>query len=110
MQFPITFMVAPVVLAITTLVHPSDLQGQAPAERAVSPTAARVGVLSWKRAIHWASAGPVIHCGPAPLTERPGAAAELARPRVAPLEAAFLDAATVKRTLAARPPSAWSKP
>lgn len=35
---------------------------------------------------------------------------ELARPRVAPLEAAFLDEVTVKRTLAARQQSARSKP
>jgi hypothetical protein len=43
-------------------------------------------------------------------SERAGAAAELARPRCAPLEAAFLDEVTVKQTLAARQQSARSKP
>lgn len=47
-----------------------------------------------------ASAPQVIHCGPAPLTERPGAHWELSRLRVAPLEAAFAEAGRAKRSVA----------
>ena len=67
----------------------------------VGATAMQLAALSWQRAANWAGTAPVIHCGPAPLTERPGSAAELARPHVIPLEAAFLDAVTLRRTLAA---------
>lgn len=52
------------------------------------------------RAAQWAAAARVIHCGPAPLTERPGIQAEFARPHVAPLESAFADAARVNRSVA----------
>jgi hypothetical protein len=47
-----------------------------------------------------APATQVIHCGPAPLTERPGIQWEFSRPRVAPLETAFAEAARVKRSFA----------
>jgi hypothetical protein len=67
-----------------------------------APRAVQLESLSRVRARHWAAMTPAIRCTPAPLTERPTAAAEFARPRVLPLEAAFLDAATVKRTFAAR--------
>lgn len=45
-------------------------------------------------------ARPVIHCGPAPLTERPGVQWEFSRPHAAPLETAFADAARAKRSVA----------
>ena len=86
------------VLGIAGLAVPPALQGQAVT---VAPRAVQLELLSRERARHWAAATPAIRCAPAPLTERPTAAAEFARPRVLPLEAAFLDAATVKRTFAA---------
>jgi hypothetical protein len=55
--------------------------------------------LSNYRAVRWASAARVIHCSPAPLTERPGVQAEFARPHVAPLDEAFADAQSVKRAI-----------
>lgn len=42
----------------------------------------------------------VLHCGPAPLTERPGIQWEFSRPQVAQLETAFAEAARVKRSFA----------
>ena len=63
---------------------------------------ALLSALANYRAVRWASAAPVIHCAPAPLTERPGVEAELARPRVAPIEEAFADAQSVKRAIAYR--------
>jgi hypothetical protein len=54
------------------------------------------------RAVRWASASPGIHCAPAPLTERPGAQLELARPPVMPIEESFADAQSVKRAIAYR--------
>lgn len=55
--------------------------------------------LSNYRAVRWASAGEVVHCSPAPLTERPGVQAEFARPHVVPLEESFADAQSVKRAV-----------
>jgi len=86
------------VLGIAGLAVPPALHGQA---ATAAPRALQLEFLSRERARHWAAATPAIRCAPAPLTERPTAAAEFARPRVLPLEAAFLDAATVKRTFAA---------
>ena len=63
---------------------------------------ALLSALANYRAVRWASASPVIHCGPAPLTERPGAQSELARPRVVPIEESFVDAQSVKRAIAYR--------
>jgi hypothetical protein len=63
---------------------------------------ALLSALANYRAVRWASASPVIHCGPAPLTERPGVQSEMARPRVMPMEEAFADAQSVKRAIAYR--------
>jgi hypothetical protein len=63
---------------------------------------ALLSALANYRSVRWASASPLIHCGPAPLTERPGAQAEMARPRVLPIEEAFADAQSVKRAVAYR--------
>jgi hypothetical protein len=65
-----------------------------------TPVASQINLLSRDRAVRWATAGRVLHCGPAPLTERPGIESEFARPRVVPLESAFADAARVKRAVA----------
>jgi hypothetical protein len=96
------------VLAVTSLAGASRLQAQtAPASRfhpdsvvSGTPVASQLSVLSRDRAVRWATAGRVLHCGPAPLTERPGIESEFARPRVVPLESAFADAARVKRSIA----------
>jgi hypothetical protein len=98
MRYPMVALVAPLVLAITAS---APAEAQASAAPRVSATAMQLAALSRQRAAKWASTAPVVHCGPAPLTERPGSAAELTRPHVIPLEAAFLDAVTVRRTLAA---------
>jgi hypothetical protein len=63
---------------------------------------ALLSALANYRAVRWASALPIIHCAPAPLTERPGAHLELARPRVVPIEESFADAKSVKRAMAYR--------
>jgi hypothetical protein len=63
---------------------------------------ALLSALANYRAVRWASASPVIHCAPAPLTERPGAQLELARPPVMPIEESFADAQSVKRAIAYR--------
>lgn len=107
MQFPPTFAYAyPVVLSVAGLSVPSVLRSQTEVVMRPSPVAAELGRRTKSRAVRWAAVAPVIHCGPAPLTERPGAAADLARPRVVPLEEAFLDAAIVKRRLARTNPAA----
>jgi hypothetical protein len=77
-----------------------ELQAQASKEHPVRATGVQIGALSRERAERWVRTAPVIHCAPAPLTERPGSPGELDRPRVAPLEAAFLDAVRARRTLA----------
>jgi hypothetical protein len=94
-------LAAPVLFAIAGFTRPSQLQAQAASVTRPINAATQLGALSRERAVRWAGARPVIHCSPAPLTERPGAAAEFARPQVTPLEEAFLDAAIVKRTYAA---------
>jgi hypothetical protein len=91
-------LVAPLVLGIAGLAVPPALQGQA---ATAAPRAVQLEFLSRERARLWTATTPAIRCAPAPLTERPTAAAEFARPKVLPLEAAFLDAATVQRTFAA---------
>jgi hypothetical protein len=107
MQVPPAFAYAfPAVLSVAGLTVPSVLQGQTEVAMRPSPVAAELGRRTESRAVRWAAVAPVIHCGPAPLTERPGAAADLARPRVVPLEEAFLDAAIVKRRLARTNPPA----
>jgi hypothetical protein len=99
MQYRST-MAIPALLAATGLTVPSVLHAQVAATRRMSPTALELNALTRERAFRWVAAAPVIHCVPAPLTERPGIAEELARPRMAPLEATFFDAAAAKRTLA----------
>jgi hypothetical protein len=98
MQHRAIALVAPLVLGLAGLAVPPALRAQA----ATAPRVVQLESLSRERARHWAAMTPAIRCAPAPLTERPTAAAEFAQPRVLPLEAAFLDAATVKRTFAAR--------
>jgi hypothetical protein len=81
---------------------------QAQARFASQPTSshlaapALLSALANYRAVRWASASPVIHCAPAPLTERPGAQLELARPAVVPMEESFADAQSVRRAIAYR--------
>ena len=96
MRHRIHGIIAPALVATAVLIHPVEL----PAQTASSYAGAQLSALAAKRADAWRRAAPVIHCGPAPLTERPEAAAEQARPHQAPLEAAFLDARRVKRVLA----------
>jgi hypothetical protein len=95
------------VIAVMTLDPPSRLEAQNSAPPNVSTAASLLDVLARERAGQWSSAAPIVHCRPAPLTEQPGAEAERARPRVLPLETAFLDAVSVKRLMIARaqPPS-----
>lgn len=87
-------------LGVSFLAAPPQLDAQEQVMLRESATARRLGVLAQRRASQWARSKPEIHCGPAPLTERPTAAAEFARPRPVPLESAFLDGATSKRRLA----------
>jgi len=94
-------LTAPILLVIAGFATPGGLSAQTVSPRP-SPAVLQLGALSRLRAERWADATPAIHCSPAPLTERPSAAAEVGRPHVAPLEAAFLDAAVVKRTFASR--------
>lgn len=63
---------------------------------------ALLSALANYRAVRWASAAPVIRCAPAPLTERPAAQSELARPHVVPIEETFADAQSVKRAISYR--------
>jgi hypothetical protein len=102
MQYRIIPAVVPVLLAIAGFSRPSALQAQAAAAPQLIPAATRLGTLSRERAARWAEAAPLIRCAPAPLTEHPATAGEFARPHVAPLEEAFLDAAAVKRTFVVR--------
>ena len=98
MQHRAIALVAALVLGIVGLAIPPAVHAQA---AFAAPRAVQLEFLSRERARQWAATTPAVRCAPAPLTERPTAAAEFARPRVLPLEAAFLDAATVKRTFAA---------
>lgn len=95
---------APILLAGAGLVRPPALKAQIASAAHSIPATTRLEVLTSERAARWAASAPVIHCAPAPLTERPGSAGELTRPHVAPLEEAFLDAATARRTYAVRVP------
>ena len=93
---------APLLFAIAGLSRPSPVLAQAASAPGLTSAMTHLGALSRERAARWAAARPVIHCAPAPLTERPGVAGEVARPHVTPLEEAFLDAAIAKRTFAVR--------
>jgi hypothetical protein len=107
MQRRIAFAYAlPVLAGLAGLIAPTVAQAQGAQVISANHSAVELSHRARMRAVRWAREAPVIHCGPAPLTERPETARELARPRVVPLEEAFLDAATVKRTLARATPSA----
>lgn len=78
------------VLAVTSVVGTSSVHAQsAPASRFHQDSNVRPS-----------PASHVLHCGPAPLTERPGIQWEFSQPHVALLETAFADAARVKRSVA----------
>ena len=103
MQHRALVLVAPILLGFASLAAPFAAHARgANATRTSAPQAQQLASLSRERVRLWAATAPRIQCAPAPLTERPTAGAEFARPRVTPLEAAFLDAATVKRTFVAR--------
>lgn len=109
MKYPTISMLAPVMLALA-MSRAAVLQAQSPAFGSADETAARLAARSRERAREWDQATPVIHCAPAPLTERPGASAEAARPRLVPLEQAFLDAAIVRREVPARSQTVVNRP
>ena len=103
MQYGSTTLIASLLLGIAGLSPSRAVQAQGSAATPTPETRAiRLAALSRERVRHWAATRPTIRCAAAPLTERPTASAEFARPRVVPLESAFLDAAIVKRTFAAR--------
>ena len=104
-----TTVIAPMLVALG-ISRGGVLQAQSPAFGFATHTTARLDARSRERVREWNEAAPVIHCGPAPLMERPGASAEAARPRVVPLEQAFLDAALVRREIAARSPAVVKRP
>ena len=87
----------PLLLSLAGFIPPAVLHAQTEVAMRPGPVAAELGRRTQSRAVRWAAVAPVIRCGPAPLTEHPGAAADAARPRVTPLEEAFLDAAIAKR-------------
>ena len=91
------------VIGLASLASAPRLHAQARFAAEAAPlrlsAASLLGALSNYRAVRWASASSVIHCSPAPLTERPGVQAEFTRPHVVPLEEAFADAESVKRAI-----------
>ena len=95
-----------VTVGVAALTAAPGAQAQArPARETASShlsASALLTALASYRSVRWASASPVVHCSPAPLTERPGAQSELARPRVVPILEAFADAQSVKRAIAFR--------
>ena len=99
-------LISAVTLGLGALTGAPSVHAQARFASAPSPsqlaTPALLSALANYRAVRWASASPVIHCAPAPLTERPGSQLELARPRVVPIEESFADAQSVKRAIAYR--------
>ena len=90
-------------VALGSLIAAPTLHAQARFTAESSPVAlsatSLLTALSNYRAVRWASAARVLHCSPAPLTERPGIESEFSRPHVVPLEEAFADAQSVKRAL-----------
>jgi hypothetical protein len=107
MQKRASTLIAAVVLIGSALIPLRASHAQsAAAAHPVAVRALQLELRSRERVQRWAAAIPRIRCVPAPLTEHPTAAAEFARPRVAPLEASFFDAAMVKRTFASRAGSA----
>ena len=98
MQYRST-LIASLLLGIAGPSAPRAVQAQSSAATpAPGARAVRLASLSLERVRYWAATSPTIGGAPAPLTERPTASAEFGRPRVVPLESAFLDAAIVKRT------------
>jgi hypothetical protein len=100
MRYRFTSLFASLLVGVAGLSTPRAVQAQSSAVAPAAARAVRLASLSQERVRHWAAATPTIRCAPAPLTERPTASSEFARPRVAPLEAAFLDAAIASRTFA----------
>jgi hypothetical protein len=102
----LTTIMSSAAIGAVVLIAVPDARAQA--RFASEPTSAHLAApallsaLANYRVVRWASASPVIHCGPAPLTERPGVQFEMARPGVAPIEEAFADAQSVKRAIAYR--------
>jgi hypothetical protein len=98
-----TTIISSATIGLTGLTAPTRLHAQNRFTAESSPfTVSAVSLLtalSNYRAVRWASAADVIHCSPAPLTERPGVQTEFARPGVVPLEEAFADAQSVKRAI-----------
>jgi hypothetical protein len=102
----LTTLIFSAVTAFVGLTAAAEVQAQArfanqPASLALSAPAL-LSALANYRAVRWASSSRVIHCAPAPLTERPGVQSEMARPTVVPIEEAFADAQSVKRAIAYR--------
>ncbi|HEY4648604.1 MAG TPA: hypothetical protein VIG95_05820 [Gemmatimonadales bacterium] len=108
MKYSTTWMTT--LMTIVAVSRVPTLQAQSPKTEWANDTASRLAARSRERAIEWIEAKPVIHCAPAPLTESPSAADEAARPHLAPLEEAFLDAAIVRGEVAARSPTAVTRP
>jgi hypothetical protein len=105
-RISLTTIISSTVVGLAGLAAAPGVQAQAPlVTRPASShlsAPALLSALANYRGVRWASASPVIHCSPAPLTERPGAQLELARPHVVPVEEAFADAQSVKRAIAYR--------
>ncbi len=102
-RFTFTTILSLATVPVLGLAAAPALQAQArfvsePGPTRISAIALRAA-LSDYRAVRWASASSVIHCAPAPLTERPDVQAEFARPHVVPLEEAFADAQSVQRAM-----------
>ncbi|HZA92018.1 MAG TPA: hypothetical protein VE420_05265 [Gemmatimonadales bacterium] len=99
-------LISALIAGLATLMGAPSLHAQALLASVPSPSELAapelLNALANYRAVRWASASPVIHCAPAPLTERPGAQLELARPPVMPIEESFADAQSVKRAIAYR--------
>src|SRR4051812_31863070 len=109
MRYPKTMTMAAMFVALG-MTRAAVLEAQSTRLGSTSDTATRLAIRSQQRTSAWKDAAPIIHCGPAPLTERPGASADAARPHLAPLEQAFLDAAVVRREIAARSPTVVKRP
>lgn len=99
----LTAIISSGVIGLASLAAAPGLDAQARLATDAGPprlsAASLRSALANYRVVRWASAGRVIHCSPAPLTERPGVQTEFARPHIVPLEEAFADAQTVKRAI-----------
>src|SRR5688500_9636138 len=103
MHYRFASIISSAAIGLAGLAAAPALQAQARFAAEPSPSGiaavSLLSALSNYRAVRWASASGIIHCAPAPLTERPGAQAEFARPHVVPLEEAFADAQSVQRAM-----------